>query len=90
VLIIYDANKRSETLKNRNLDFEDAPKLFAGSCFLMEDDRQDYGETRWITVGRLGRDMVVVVWTPRGDARRIISMRKCNAKERQRYRAHLD
>ena len=56
----------------------------------MEGDRQDYGETRWIAVGQLGRTMVVVVWTPRDGARRIISMRKCNAKERQRYHARLD
>jgi uncharacterized protein len=90
VLITYDPPKRAETLKHRNLDFEDAPKLFAGPHFQMEDDRQDYGETRWIAVGRLGRTMVAVVWTPRGDARRIISMRKCNAKERQRFSARLD
>jgi uncharacterized DUF497 family protein len=90
VRITYDPQKRKETLEKRNLDFEDAPQIFAGKHFQMEDDREDYGETRWITVGRLGRDVVVVVWTPRGDARRIISMRKCHAKERKRYEADLD
>jgi uncharacterized DUF497 family protein len=90
VLITYDPAKRAETLKQRNLDFEDAPKLFAGKHFQMEDDRQDYGETRWIAVGRLNRAMVVVVWTLRDGGRRIISMRKCNAKERKRWRARLD
>jgi uncharacterized DUF497 family protein len=87
--ITYDPQKRAETLENRSLDFEDAPEVFAGKHYQMEDDRQDYGETRWITVGRLKRAVVVVVWTPRGDARRIISMRKCNAKERKRYEARL-
>ncbi|MBP7649304.1 MAG: BrnT family toxin [Phenylobacterium sp.] len=90
MLITYDPDKRAATLKHRNLDFEDAPKLFAGKHFHMEDDREDYGETRWITVGRLNRAMVVVVWTQRDEARRIISMRKCNAREQERYRAHLD
>jgi len=90
MLVTYDPAKRAETLRHRNLDFEDAPKLFAGKHFQMEDDRQDYGETRWITVGRLGRAMVVVVWTPRDQARRIISMRKCNAKEREKFRARLE
>jgi hypothetical protein len=89
VIITYDPQKRAETLKNRSLDFEDAPKVFAGKHFQMEDDRRDYGETRWITVGRLNRTIVVVVWTSRGEACRIISMRKCNAKERKRYLAHL-
>jgi len=56
----------------------------------MEDDREDYGETRWIAVGRLSRAMIVVVWTPRDGTRRIISMRKCNARESKKYRAYLD
>src|SRR6516162_3955438 len=38
------------------------------------------------SVGFLAGRMVMVVWTPRGDARHIISMRKCNAKEQARYR----
>lgn len=88
--LTYDPDKRAETLKNRSLDFEDTPNLFAGKHFQMEDDREDYGETRWITVGRLDGAMVVVVWTPRGEARRIISMRKRNAREQEKYRAHLD
>ena len=88
--ITYDPAKRAETLEHRNLDFEDAPKLFAETNFQMEDDRRDYGETRWISVGRLDRDIVVVVWTLRDDARRIISMRKCHGKERKAYLARLD
>lgn len=88
--ITYDPAKRADRLKHRNLDFEDAPKLFAGRHFQMEDDRQGYGETRMITVGRLGRDIVVVVWTLRDEARRIISMRKRHGKERKRFLARLD
>jgi uncharacterized protein len=30
--------------------------------------------------------MVMVVWTPRGNARHVISMRYCNARERKIYR----
>ncbi|QUD89209.1 BrnT family toxin [Phenylobacterium montanum] len=87
--IEFDPAKRAVTLKERGLDFEDATKVFAGVHFEIEDDRQNYGETRWITVGRLGRAMVAIVWTPRGEARRIISMRKCNAKERKRFKVRL-
>jgi uncharacterized DUF497 family protein len=88
--IDYDQSKPDATLRERGLDFEDAPQLFAGPNFQMEDDRADYGETRWITVGRLNRSVVIVVWTPREDARRIISMRECNAKERKKYQTRLD
>ncbi|MFZ0604911.1 MAG: BrnT family toxin [Roseiarcus sp.] len=31
----------------------------------------------------------MVVWTPRGDARHIISMRKCNAREQTKYGQRL-
>jgi hypothetical protein len=89
VLIEYDPAKREQTLRERGLDFEDAPKVFAGPYFQMEDDRADYGETRWIRVGLLNRTMVVLVWTQRGEARRIISMRKCNAREQERYGSRL-
>ena len=73
------------TLEERGLDFEDAPELFAGVVVQIEDDRRDYGEPRYQTIGRLKGQVVMVVWTPRGAARRIISMRLCNAEERQLY-----
>jgi uncharacterized DUF497 family protein len=90
VLIEYDPAKREETLKNRGLDFEDAPKILGGTYLQMEDDRADYGETRWLVVGRLNQIMVALVWTQRGEARRIISMRKCNAREQKKYGPSLD
>jgi uncharacterized DUF497 family protein len=51
----------------------------------VQDTRRAYGETRFQTVGFLAGRMVMVVWTPRGDARHVISMRKCNAKEQKSY-----
>jgi uncharacterized DUF497 family protein len=88
--ITYDPQKRALTLERRNLDFEDAAHVFAGPHLQIEDDRQDYGETRWQTIGRLNDNVVMVVWTERDDARHIISMRKCNDRERKRYLARLD
>ena len=83
--IVFDTAKRSLTLEHRGLDFADAAKIFSGRCFTAEDDRQDYGEVRYITVGRLDGRMLVMVWTPRGNARRIISMRKANEREQDFY-----
>jgi uncharacterized DUF497 family protein len=34
--------------------------------------------------------MVALVWTPRGNARRVISMRHCNDREQRRYGRVLD
>lgn len=83
--ISYDPAKRDETLEERGLDFADAEKVFASLLIENLDDRFDYGEERFVTVGFLGERMVVLVWTPRGEDRHIISMRKANAREQRRY-----
>ena len=87
--IIFDVAKRDKTLIERGLDFADAKHVFAGVHLTAEDMRQAYGETRFITVGLLAKRMVVLVWTPRGAARRIISMRKANEREQNLYRHRL-
>ena len=87
--ITFDPAKRDWTLINRGLDLLDAPKVFAGPQLQFEDARFDYGETRLVTVGLLVGRMVILVWTPRGDARHIISIRKANEKEQRRYQPRL-
>ncbi|MCX8478058.1 MAG: BrnT family toxin [Sphingomonas sp.] len=87
--ITYDPAKRERTLAERGLDFADAPRVFAGITLTLQDDRQDYGETRWQTYGLLDDRLVTLIWTERGQARQIISMRKCNERERARYEAQL-
>ncbi len=88
--ITFDPAKREWTLRERSLDFEDAAAVFAGPTLEDPDERHDYGELRVVTVGRLRGRMVIVVWTPRGDARHIISMRKANEREKARYRQRLE
>jgi uncharacterized DUF497 family protein len=81
----WDDHKRQETLELRGLDFDDARSVFVGKTFTLEDDRRDYGEKRYQTTGELEGCIVMVVWTPRGLKRRIISMRLCNDQERRSY-----
>ena len=63
--------------------------MFAGLTLTLPDERQDYGEIRYLTYGLLDDRMVAVVWTLRGETRRIISMRKCNAREQTLYKDHV-
>lgn len=89
--ITYDPAKRQKTIEERGLDFEDAPLVFAGKHFTREDDRKDYGEVRFITVGMLRERMVIMVWTPRHlEDRHIISMRKANEREIAKFTQALD
>jgi uncharacterized protein len=90
----FDPVKREWTLRERGLDFDDATMVFAGPTFTFEDDRFDYSEVRFVTVGMLAGRMIVLVWTPDpgvtdDEGRRIISMRKANAREQARYSQRL-
>lgn len=88
--ITFDPAKREWTLRERGLDFLDAPVVFAGPTVDDPDERREYGEVRIITIGYLGARMVIVGWTPRGDARHVFSMRKANEREKARYSDALD
>ena len=83
--IEFDKAKRAATIRIRGLDMARAADVFAGPTLTVEDDRQAYGEARFITIGFLDSAMVVLVWTPRGDTCRVISIRKANDRERRLY-----
>ena len=81
----WNEEKRQLTLEKRGLDFADTALVFADETYDFPDDRKDYDECRIITIGFLLERMVVIVWTPRGENRRIISMRKANEREYAEY-----
>ena len=83
--IEYTKAKRDVTLAERGLDMARAAEIFEGATLTVRDDRKDDGETRQITIGFLDERMVVMVWTPRGTTRRIISLRKANEREQGTY-----
>ena len=89
VKISCDPAKRAKTLKERGLDFEEAALVFEGVTLTQLDDRRDYGEIRYQTYGFLRKRLVMVVWTPRLDARHVISMRKCNDREKKGLKVRL-
>lgn len=81
----FDADKHAKTLAERGLDFADAEHVFNGVTATRPDERQDYGEPRSQTLGLLHGRAIVAVWTPRGNARRIISMGYCHDSEIQTF-----
>ena len=87
--ISFDPAKRAETLRTRGLDFADAAEVFDGPTFTFPDERYDYPEKRYVTAGLLADRMVIVVWTPTEDGRRVISMRKANDREKARFGERL-
>jgi uncharacterized protein len=49
----WDPKKRRSNIINHGFDFADAEYLFAGPTFTYEDDRYNYGEQRWVTLGSM-------------------------------------
>ena len=86
VKIAFDPVKRENILVRRGLDLASAGELLAGACLTEADDRFDYGEERWISLGLLNGEIVACVWTDQEDEIvRIITMWKATAREQERY-----
>lgn len=83
--IEYDVDKRQWTLETRGLDFESMAQVLQDFYLQRTDDRRDYGEVRYIVLGALNGRPITAVWTPRGDAIRVISMRIADDEEREIY-----
>lgn len=84
--ISYDENKRRKVLTERGLDFNDAAKLFESFHFTKRDDRYEYDEDRFQSIGEINDDIILVVWTLRDDSRRIITMWKLDNGESEKFR----
>jgi len=81
----WDERKRKTNLRKHGIDFADAESVFAGLVLTFEDDRFDYGEHRFITVGMLNDIVVVIAHTERNEGIRVISMRKATKNEQKIY-----
>jgi uncharacterized DUF497 family protein len=85
----WDEEKRQETIEARGVDFLYAAQIFEGETVRIVDDRQDYGETRYLAVGTVTGEFFAVVYTLRGDNIRLISARKARKKEYERYQNRI-
>ena len=86
---IWDGSKRQANLNKHGVDFTDAERVFAGPTFTFEDDREDYGEQRWVTLGLLGVQVVVIVHTETEEEIRVISMREADNNEQLLFFTNL-
>ena len=79
----WDARKSDKNLLERGIGFEVAVHALEHIIESSVDRRQDYGEIRIIAKCRYDKDILVVIYTLRGDTCRIISVRKANKRERK-------
>jgi len=78
----WDPAKHRKSLAERGIGFDFAARILEGDVVEWVDTRRDYGETRFIALGEVEGEWLVVFYTWRGDARRIISARRAGRKER--------
>jgi len=81
----WDEAKRQRTLGERGLDFADVAFIDQASLVSERDTRHDYGEVRFSSFAYLNDRLINFCWTPRAGRIRIISLRKANDRERQKY-----
>jgi hypothetical protein len=77
----WDEQKRLANVKKHGIDFIDIPEVFDGDVVIIPDERFDYGETRFLLIGILKSQVIVVAYTERGENIRIISARKATKNE---------
>jgi uncharacterized DUF497 family protein len=78
--------KRLAVLAASRLDFLDGRRLFDGRPICTAPSPRGAQE-RWVSIGELEYEIIAIVWTWRGSAIRIITMRKARDEEKRRYRA---
>jgi uncharacterized protein len=82
----WDDVKNRENLRKHGVGFETASGIFEGPVLTTMDDREDYGELREISIGRVGiATILTVAHTDRNGRVRIISARAATSSERRRY-----
>lgn len=83
--ITYDTNKNAINIEKHGVSLSDAGLLEWDLLWVEQDKRHDYDEIRMLGFAPIGSRVYCIVYTDRGDARRIISLRKANRREVKCY-----
>jgi uncharacterized DUF497 family protein len=81
----WDEAKREANIRKHRIDFVTVERVLAGETVSYLDERFEYGETRFVTLGLLDGNVVVVVHTMSEDVIRVISVRKAIKDEEETY-----
>jgi uncharacterized protein len=81
----WDERKRQSNLQKHGVDFADLESLFAGETVTVLDERFDYGEPRFITLGLLNGIVLAVAHTETDEVIPILSARTATRYEEETY-----
>jgi uncharacterized protein len=88
--IIWNLNgakkKNQANQRKHGISFEEASEIFCYPMYELADSRFEYGEDRFVGIGRNGQMIILtVVYTEREARIRIISARRANKQEKRLY-----
>jgi uncharacterized protein len=83
--IEFDPTKDAANVAKHGVSLAAAADLEWDEALVLGDLRGEYGEARFVALAPLGARLYVVIFTVRGEVLRIISLRRANAREVQRY-----
>ncbi len=82
----WDEEKATTNLAKHRVSLLTAAEVFANEILERIDDREDYGEVRFIALGRVDTEIYRVVFTWRGEyVIRLVSAQKASRDEREIY-----
>jgi hypothetical protein len=83
---VWNEDKRQLTIEERGVDFLYAALIFEGETLTREDNRENYGELRFISLGLIDDVPYVVVHTERDGETRLITAWKGGRKDYEKYK----
>jgi uncharacterized protein len=83
--ISFDPAKDERTRIERGFSLALGAEVIRNQVTLKLDDRRDYGEDRLISFGYVNERLFVCVYAVRDDTVHIISLRKANDREVEKY-----
>jgi len=83
--ISCDPAKNARNIAIHGISLKRAADFDWFGAVIWQDTRRDYGEQRYLALGRIESRVYVLVYTPREARVHIISLRKANRREVRRY-----
>ena len=85
VRVSFDPEKNARNVRERSLSFDEAAQFEFETALVRTDERREYGETRYVALGNLRDRLHVLCFTETEEGIRVVSFRKANDREVNRY-----
>jgi uncharacterized DUF497 family protein len=85
IIYDWDPGKAAANVVKHGVAMDEVRASDWDTAIVSEDRRYEYGEARFVAIGEIGARLHVLTFTPRGEAVRVISLRKANRRETRIY-----